>query len=79
MVTDNSYKIKDKTKVRNILVVKHLYLTALSNRVKVSVSALLEYLTVLLEYLDLLRCPWFLLGHDMHLSAYNSNNSPHKL
>ena len=48
-----------------------------------SVTVLLESLTALLEYLDLLhcfknQCLWFLLGH-MHLSTCNINNNPHKL
>ena len=42
-------------------------------------TALLESLTALLEYLDLLQCLKItVLGH-VHLSAYNINNSPHKL
>ena len=42
-------------------------------------TALLECLTALLEYLDLLQCLKItVLGH-VHLSACNINNSPHKL
>ena len=42
-------------------------------------TALLESLTALLEYLDLLQCLKItVLGH-VHLSACNINNSPHKL
>ena len=42
-------------------------------------TALLESLNALLEYLDLLQCLKItVLGH-VHLSACNINNSPHKL
>ena len=42
-------------------------------------TALLESLTALLEYLDLLQyLKITVLGH-VHLSACNINNSPHKL
>ena len=61
--------------MKNILVV-----SVYSNiKVKGSVTALLESLTALLDYLDLLQCLKItVLGH-VHLSTCNINNSPHKL
>ena len=42
-------------------------------------TALLESLTALLEYLDLLQCLKITVPGHVHLSACNINNSPHKL
>ena len=70
----NSY-IANQGQVKNVIVVSAYS----SIRVKGSVTALLESLTALLEYLDLLQCLKItVLGH-VHLSACNINNSPHKL